>query len=343
MLSSNYINKDQIANIASDLLDQPVDEINLFRSGFNSEIYQVRSDKKNYALKFYSKNDGYDRLQRESNGFRYLRSHNIACVPAVISADYDHFCALYEWIDGSHIKTPSGADVDGILEFCANLFQLGKYDSALLLKEASASCFSGQSVIRQLRERLLNLQNIDTAHVDLDNFLEIEFLPVLLVVEEKSKQQYIAEKISFDTPITISERVLNPSDLGFHNALHRNDGTFIFLDFEYFGWDDPVKLTADVLLHPAMELNEILKRRFLAGAENIFGKSNEQHFRMRFNMLYPLFGLIWCLILLNTFLPSHTNNSTTKLETEKHDEALLKAKRLLTRIQKFHEYGRKFI
>ena len=27
------------------------------------------------------------------------------------------------------------------------------------------------------------------------------------------------------------------------------------IDFEYFGWDDPVKLTADFLWHPAMELD----------------------------------------------------------------------------------------
>ena len=45
-------------------------------------------------------------------------------------------------------------------------------------------------------------------------------------------------------------RVLSPSDFGFHNALRRPDGTIVFVDFEYFGWDDPAKMMADAMLHP---------------------------------------------------------------------------------------------
>ena len=44
-------------------------------------------------------------------------------------------------------------------------------------------------------------------------------------------------------------QVFSPSDFGFHNALLKDNGKLCFLDFEYFGRDDPVKLMADFIWH----------------------------------------------------------------------------------------------
>jgi hypothetical protein len=62
-----------------------------------------------------------------------------------------------------------------------------------------------------------------------------------------------------------------------------------------------VKLVADFLLHPGMRLSEPLKRRFRNGAARMF--HDESTFAARLDLLYPLYGLRWCLILLNAFLP----------------------------------------
>ena len=61
---------------------------------------------------------------------------------------------------------------------------------------------------------------------------------------------------------TPPRRSLSPSDFGFHNALLEADGRLTFVDFEYFGWDDPVKIVADVMLHPGMGLSADHGRRF---------------------------------------------------------------------------------
>ena len=66
-------------------------------------------------------------------------------------------------------------------------------------------------------------------------------------------------------------RSLVPSDFGFHNSLRRPDGSLAFVDFEYFGWDDPVKLTADILLHPGRPLAAPQRRRFRAAAARLYG------------------------------------------------------------------------
>ena len=43
--------------------------------------------------------------------------------------------------------------------------------------------------------------------------------------------------------------------IGSNDALRQTDGRLRYVDFDYFGWDDPAKLTADFLLHPAMQLS----------------------------------------------------------------------------------------
>jgi hypothetical protein len=104
-----------------------------------------------------------------------------------------------------------------------------------------------------------------------------------------------------DRPLPLHLQTLSPSDFGFHNALrHRADG-LVFVDFEYFGRDDPVKLTADFLLHPGTALDLSQRRRFLAACRRIYGADHV--FAARLRLFYPMYALRWCLILLNEFLP----------------------------------------
>ena len=74
-----------------------------------------------------------------------------------------------------------------------------------------------------------------------------------------------------------------------------------FLDFDYFGWDDPVKLTADFIWHPAMNLNTELKEQWQEAMLDLF--SNDSQFESRLNATMPLYGLRWAMIVLNEFLP----------------------------------------
>ena len=117
---------------------------------------------------------------------------------------------------------------------------------------------------------------------------------------------FLAE-IDFDEPIGAEARTLSPSDFGFHNAIRRPDGMLDFVDFEYFGWDDPAKTIVDFLLHPGMQLDDALKRRFAAGVCAAFAELPALPARTR--IVYPLFGLKWGLILLNDFLPERSGQA----------------------------------
>ncbi|MFP6749711.1 MAG: hypothetical protein VCD66_19215 [Alphaproteobacteria bacterium] len=113
--------------------------------------------------------------------------------------------------------------------------------------------------------------------------------------------QYEQQGLDFGRSIGPSRLTLSPSDFGFHNAIRRSDGRLEFIEFEYFGWDDPVKLVADFLLHPGMGLDGELRRRFRCGAAAVFG--GDHGFDARLRALFPLYALRWCLIVLNEFLP----------------------------------------
>ena len=48
----------------------------------------------------------------------------------------------------------------------------------------------------------------------------------------------------FKNNISIPNRILSPSDFGLHNTISKKNKLYFF-DFEYFGWDDPIKLICD--------------------------------------------------------------------------------------------------
>jgi hypothetical protein len=107
--------------------------------------------------------------------------------------------------------------------------------------------------------------------------------------------------LDFGAELPQEWRSLVPSDFGFHNSLRRSDGSLAFVDFEYFGWDDPVKLTADMMLHPGNTLALAQRRRFREAATRLYG--GDPAFAGRLSAYLPLFGLRWVLILLNEFIP----------------------------------------
>ena len=65
------------------------------------------------------------------------------------------------------------------------------------------------------------------------------------------------------------KRILSPSDFGCNSLATKNKKLY-FIDFDYFGWDDPVKLVADFYWHPGMNLNSSLKKLWLNKATKIF-------------------------------------------------------------------------
>ena len=164
-------------------------------------------------------------------------------------------------------------------------------------------------------------------------FLDATFEPLLQQVASTAEARMAAAGLDFQAMLPQEKRSLVPSDFGFHNSLRRADGTLVFVDFEYFGWDDPVKLTADILHHPGTPMAAAQCERFRNAALGIYGE--DASFAARLDALYPLFGLRWALIVLNEFLPARWRLRVAAGEMESWSEAkerqLARARTLVTR------------
>ena len=128
-----------------------------------------------------------------------------------------------------------------------------------------------------------------------------------------------AADLDFADDLPQEWRSLVPSDFGFHNSLRRKDGSLAFVDFEYFGWDDPVKLTADFMLHPGSILAPQQRRRFRQAAESLYRE--DPTFAARLGAYLPLFALRWVLILLNEFIPERWQRRVLAGANENWSEA----------------------
>ena len=260
--------------------------------GGNNRLYRVTSAAGMAALKSYPSpdDDKRDRLGTEYNALKFLKAQREEAVPAPLAMSREKQAALYEWIKGEAIADLAPGDIDAALAFLARLHAYRNAPGASALPLASEACLSTAEILRQLDRRAARLTDVADAEPELAAFL---------ARWRATNARPLSHKESGELPPAY--RTLSPSDFGFHNALRRPDGRLVFVDFEYFGWDDPVKLTADFLLHPGMVLDRSARSRFARGMIELH--AGDKDFRARLERDLPLYALRWCLILLNEFLP----------------------------------------
>ena len=151
------------------------------------------------------------------------------------------------------------------------------------------------------------------------------------------KQKWPSNNLRDKLPKT--KQSLSPSDFGFNNSILQGDGTLCFLDLEYFGLDDPVKLITDFIWHPAMNLSETQKKRWIVNSFKIFNDTKE--IQQRFCAAWPLYGTRWAMILLNEFRKDgwgkrvHVNEQIEHQREQKLSKQMDKANTVCALI-KFH-------
>lgn len=290
--------------IARALTREPVREIGEIQRGGNNRIWKVTTEASVYALKVYFSHvtDTRDRLGMESKALRFLKAAGERHVPGFCTVDPDVNAALYDWVEGNHVTDLIRSDIEDLCGFIARLKDYGRRDEAADFGLAAEACLSPVELLGQVEKRVQRLTDVACLDAELAVFLDAKLRPALEREECRLMAWAEKAKVSPDRDLDSALRVLSPSDLGFHNALRRSDGELIFLDFEYFGWDDPVKLLADTLLHPGMDLGGDGKALLRDRMKTLFGDSDPL-FSSRFEASFRLYALRWCAIILNEFLP----------------------------------------
>lgn len=286
--------------IATRLLGRTPTALSRVRGGGNNRIFRVETAEGPLALKLYSA-DRRNRLAAEFDALTLLADHGVGAAPKALAIDQAAQAALYEWVDGAPVAELAPSDLDAVFAFLGRLLDLGRAGLAAGLAPASAACLCPAEAYEQLLARMDALAPHARGHVLLDRFGSVLADDCRRMIEA-SKATLARCGLDPAAPLHPDRRILSPSDMGRHNMLRRADGTLVFLDFEYFGWDDPVKAASDFALHPGSAFTDSDKALILRRAVGLYGAADPA-FADRLQALFCVFGLIWCLILLNEFLP----------------------------------------
>jgi Ser/Thr protein kinase RdoA (MazF antagonist) len=335
MISRLHEVVDPARQIAEELLGARVDKVEPVAGGRNSRVYRVQTGESRFALKRYPSraDDPRDRLGTEVDALRVMGECGLGNVARVVAVDRARNFVLLSWLEGTLLASVGQADVDQAAAFLDVLHRMRwsiRFD-----REAAEACLSGYEVEAQIRRRLDALRAQCGEEPELMAFLREAFSPRLEEAARTARTRMMAQGLGFSRALPKEKRSLVPADFGFHNCLRGGDGTLVFLDFEYFGWDDPVKLTADTLLHPGVPMEGRERERFRNAALELY--TEDETFAARLSALYPLFGLRWGLILLNEFLPERWRLRSAAGETEAWTAAkarqLARARQFVARIE----------
>lgn len=276
-----------------------------FAASGNNRVFAVTADERRYAAKVYFRHpsDKRDRLHAEFSFLSCADRAGITCVPKPVVCDPVRGIGVYEFIEGRKLSTSEiDADcVDQAAEFIARLNQAATRVEGRDLPDASEACFSVTAHFSMVDRRIDRLEQI-ASEESIDREAR-EFSAALKVRWGQLKSLILKEAAAarIDPDTMLTDRCLSPSDFGFHNALATRERGICFIDFEYAGWDDPAKLVGDFFSHPAIPVDITHLERFVKAASAYAERPAE--IAARAHILFPVFQVKWCCIILNEFLP----------------------------------------
>jgi thiamine kinase-like enzyme len=286
----------EVIKLANLIITDKIISVNKISQGRNSAVYKLGLENNTFLkFKIYPVDEKHDRINSEFYSTKILNDFGFDSIPKPLNYNKELGIASYQWIDGDAINKHNLDDITNCSHFINDLHKIRFEKSFSIIGLASAACISGKQIEDQLNQRINYFKNVNNK--DLLEFLSNEFIPLMnyFLLNAKKKWNF---NYSFDEKLPFEKLTLSPSDFGFHNII-KNNNNLCFIDFEYFGFDDPVKLISDFYYHPGMNLSVIQKKHWLSQTFKIF----DEEVYIRANLCKPLYGLIWCLIILNDFRP----------------------------------------
>jgi len=311
--------------VAETLSNSRINRAESVVGGRNSRIFRVETWVGDYALKFFRPDqDGTrQRFEAETAALRLYDENGLGCTPRIVAQDREKNCILMEWIDGKPIVDFGLEDIDALSDFVKAVHEIAKQKECKHIRFATEACLNGNEIVMQIKRRLERLEPASKSYQELQEFLQTDFIPAFKEITYWSEKEYKKNGMDFHQDILPDQLTLSPVDIGFQNCL-RTDDQLYFLDFEFFGWDDPVKLVADTLQHPGSTLGKKDNEYLAFRLRTIF--ESDQQFHIRLRCLYPFFGLKWCMIMLNPFLPGYQSKLSNDPNTQ--NEQLMKVRSL---------------
>lgn len=269
----------------------------------NSKIFRVETNQGSIALKVYPDLAVDNRLRRnaEWQALQFLQQNKLR-VPKPVQTDSELNWSLIEWIDGSPADPQIQTHLDQAVGFIQKLHRASQaIEPRSIFGQATEACLNPALIEIQINNRLVALKSVEDSA--LREFIDNDLASALARTIDRTRRSMPDD---YEAILDSKFWTLSPSDFGLHNAIATPQNDLVFFDFEYFGWDDPVKLTADVCLHPGMSLDENAQQYWISEAKKLFAE--DPNFGLRLNALYPLYAIRWALILLNEYRTDKIKN-----------------------------------
>ncbi len=306
--------------------------------GKNNRVYRVVGRDSPVILKWYfhHESDQRDRLVAEWAFYEWASQCAAKLVARPIAFSATNRFAVFSFVNGHRLVTDAVATshVEQAIKFIGKLNRYRNWSSSDGLPTAAEACFSIQEHVDCISTRVDRLRTIETnteTHREALDFVETTISTSLADAIDQLRVWSVAEHVDISAPLTNQQKCVSPSDFGFHNALVGDTGSLTFYDFEYAGWDDPAKLLCDFYCQPEIPAPRDTWDTFADLTAELAGDTPLE--RQRQALLFPLYQVKWCCILLNEFLPTSFErrkfaaNNTVDLEAQ-----LQKAKRLAEQI-----------
>lgn len=283
---------------------------------------------------FQHPNDLRQRLESEFAFLEYAWQLGLRNIPEPIKASSSLNGAIYSYLPGKLVQETEITTnlIEQKIDFLLALNQ--NKSRAHHLPKASEACFSIQNFLDITESRIKRLkgrqQEETSLEKDLKTYLKTSLLPKWDLLKTKTCKAALHSPL--DVEISTEERIVTPSDYGFHNALIENE-RLSFFDFEYAGWDDPCKTVSDLFCQPRIPIPE---KYFLPVATKLSSLSKDPDvFLTRLNIVLPIIQMKWCCILLNIF--THVGKSRRMFsqseELDQMEKQLNLSKEQLSKIQ----------
>ena len=289
---------------------EEVETVSFVNSGANSRAAAVTTkNHKRFFVKAHVMPQGDERrrMENEFRSLEFLWSKGERRIPEPVFMDGALGISVYSFVPGEHLESEKkqAAKLGEALDFLAGLQALRSKSGADEFGPASEARFSvaGQKQLIEERFGQLGVAENDACAAWVRGPLADGWRRI---------EGHLAGRMNdfkyYDVELPKAERTLSPSDVGFHNLLcEAETGRLVFIDFEYFGWDDPVKTVSDFMLQPGVPLADALRPVWAKKFFKAFGFKRRD--LERFVLLYPVFSFKWCLIMLNAFLPNRSRVS----------------------------------
>ncbi len=283
------------------------DDLEPLTGGGNNRVYLARGSGGPWLIKHYFRDpaDVRDRLATEWAFTQFAWNHHIVLPPRPNAMNERAGLAAFEYIAGRKLEAGEVRDghVAAAADFVAALAECRGDADARALPEASEACFSLADhcvCVDRRVARLTALPAEDETDARAQRWVQQALLPAWHATR-RDLETAARCLPSWADPLSREQRVLSPSDFGFHNAILQPNGRLRFIDFEYAGWDDPAKLVCDFFCQPAVP---VPRRQWSTFAQTIAALTPEPMSALqRMELLLPVYRIKWCCIMLNVFLP----------------------------------------